>query len=257
MMAAICSASPVIEALTMVRHLLMRGMIAGVLAAVLAFGFARVFGEPPIEHAIAFEEHMSHMKGEAAEEELFSRETQSSIGLGTALVVYGAAIGGLFALAFAFIYGRIGRLSARTTAALLSLGAFIAVALVPLVKYPANPPSVGSPESIGHRTQLFFAMLVISLAALILAAWIARRFWLQLGGWNASIAAGLAFLVIVGVAQYALPAINEVPESFSADVLWQFRLAAFGIQFVLWATIGLLFGVLAERSLAESRGAIR
>jgi predicted cobalt transporter CbtA len=44
-----------------------------------------------------------------------------------------------------------------------------------------------------------------------------------------------------------LPEINEVPEHFSAVVLWRFRVAALGMQLVLWAVIGLLFGVLTER----------
>jgi hypothetical protein len=55
----------------MVGRLLLRGMLAGVVAGLVAFGFARVFGEPPIEHAIAFEaheahtDHHHHMQGEA------------------------------------------------------------------------------------------------------------------------------------------------------------------------------------------------
>jgi hypothetical protein len=51
-----------------------------------------------------------------------------------------------------------------------------------------------------------------------------------------------------------LPEIDEVPEQFSAVVLWRFRVAALGIQVVLWTAIGLLFGVLAERSFAERFG---
>ncbi|MGO9135375.1 MAG: hypothetical protein ACLP8A_15190 [Methylovirgula sp.] len=31
-------------------------------------------------------------------------------------------------------------------------------------------------------------------------------------------------------------------------MLWRFRLAALGLQLVLWTAIGLLFGVLTERS---------
>ena len=233
----------------MVGKLLLRGMFVGVLAGLLAFSFARIFGEPPVDRAIAFEEQVSQAKEETPEPELVSRDVQAGLGLGTALVVYGAAIGGLFALVFAFVYQRMGNLNARATAALIALGAFIAVALLPLLKYPANPPAVGNPDTIGPRTQLFLAMLVISLVALILAVLVAQRFWGQLGGWNSSAMAGLMFLLIVGIAQYALPAVDEVPEHFSADVLWQFRVAVLGIQLVLWTTIGLLFGALAERSL--------
>jgi hypothetical protein len=41
----------------MVRALLIQGMLAGVLAGLLAFGCAWVFGEPQIDLAIGFEQH--------------------------------------------------------------------------------------------------------------------------------------------------------------------------------------------------------
>ena len=47
-----------------------------------------------------------------------------------------------------------------------------------------------------------------------------------------------------------LPSINEVPDAFSAVVLWRFRVVSLGIHLILWTTIGLLFGYLTERSLA-------
>jgi hypothetical protein len=126
--------------------------------------------------------------------------------------------------------------------------------LVPDLKYPANPPSVGNPETIGLRTELFFVMLVISVAALVLAVALARRLRARYGAWNATLIAGAAFVGVIAIVQYVLPEINEVPEQFSAVVLWRFRVAALGIQVVLWTTIGLLFGVLAERSFAERFG---
>ena len=86
----------------MVGGLLLRGMLAGVVAGLLAFGFARVFGEPPVDRAIAFEEQMDKMKGEMPEPELVSRATQAGLGLFVGVVVYGAAVGGLFSLVFAY-----------------------------------------------------------------------------------------------------------------------------------------------------------
>jgi hypothetical protein len=105
----------------MVGNLLLRGMLVGVFAGLLAFGFARIFGEPQVDRAIAFEDQMSQAKGEAPEPELVSRETQAGLGLFTGVIIYSAAIGGLFSLAFAFVYGRVGRLGPRATAALLAL----------------------------------------------------------------------------------------------------------------------------------------
>ncbi|HVW56565.1 MAG TPA: CbtA family protein [Rhizobiaceae bacterium] len=234
----------------MVGNLLLRGMLVGVFAGLLAFAFARTFGEPQVDRAIAFEEQLDAAKGEAPEPELVSRETQAGLGLFTGVIVYGAALGGLFSLVFAYAYGRVSALGVRATSALVALAGFVAVVLVPFIKYPANPPSVGNPETIGPRTALFFIMLVLSIAVMVFAIWLARRLRARYGDWNAVLIAGAAFIIIVAVIQLVLPAIDEVPENFSAVVLWRFRVASLGIQLILWATIGLLFGGLTEKSFA-------
>jgi ABC-type nickel/cobalt efflux system permease component RcnA len=261
----------------MVGQLLLRGMLVGVVAALLAFGFAKTFGEPQIERAIAFERQMSHAEGghvhgeignvreghvhhgpghethahaEHDEPELVSRTTQAGVGLLIGVVVYGAALGGLFSLTFAFANGRVGDLGARATAALLALGAFVGTALIPALKYPANPPAVGNPDTIGSRTALYFAMLAISIAFLAAAVVLARRLWVRHGGWNATLIAAAVFVVAIGLVAALLPTVDEVPHAFSATVLWRFRLASLGMQFVLWTTIGLLFGYLTERAEA-------
>lgn len=56
-------------------------------------------------------------------------------------------------------------------------------------------------------------------------------------------------MAAVGVAMVFLPAGDNTPKGFPATDLWEFRLASIGIQAVLWATFGLLFGYLAERLL--------
>lgn len=235
----------------MVGQLLLRGMIAGLIAAVLAFGFAYVFGEPEVNYAIGVEEQKAIAAGENpdAEPELVSRRVQSTIGLATGILTYGTAIGGLFALVFAYVYGRATGLRARTTSALLAVAAYIAIVVVPQVKYGPNPPAVGSAETIGARTSLFFIMLVVSITLMVLAVLLARRLWSSRGPWAAGITAGLAWLVAVAVVLLALPSINEVPADFSADSLWRFRMASLGIHAVLWGGIGLIFGTLAERLL--------
>ncbi len=239
----------------MVGNLLLRGMLVGILAGLFAFGFARIYGEPHIDSAIAYEEAMAAASGEPAEEEeeLVSRETQAGLGLLTGSVVYGAAIGGLFSLVFAFVHGRFVTLTPRATAGLLAVAAFIAVVIAPAIKYPATPPAVGNPETIGERTELFFVMLIVSIMAAVVAVALARRLWSQLGGWNAGIAGGLAFIVIIAIAQYALPTVNEIPEGYSADLLWRFRTSSLGMHAVLWTVIGLAFGAVAERALPGAR----
>ncbi|GAU03244.1 membrane protein [Burkholderia stabilis] len=226
----------------------MRGMLAGIAAGLLTFGFAKIVGEPQVDQAISFEEKLDGAKSEAPEPELVSRHTQAGLGLLTGVVTYGAAFGGLFALVFAYVYGRGGRLPARPLAAWLALAAFVALVIVPNLKYPANPPSVGDPDTIGYRTGLFFLMIAISIATMVFSVSVRRHLLAKLGQWNASIVAGLVFIAIIAAVQFGLPSINEVPAAFPAAVLWKFRVAAIGMQAIMWTTIGLLFGAWVERS---------
>jgi hypothetical protein len=246
----------------MVKALLVRGMLAGAIAGLFAFGFAYSFGEPEIDYAIAFEQQQAaHAQAGAAgspehEEELVSRTVQAGIGLLLAVVIYGGGIGGLFAIAFALAYGRIGPFGPRATAALLAAAGFVSVAMIPFLKYPANPPAVGSPETLGNRTALFLVMIAISLMAVMLAIGVARRLLARFGPGASAAVGGVAFVAVVALAYLLLPDVREVPAQFSADALWRFRAASLGMQLLMWAVLGLVFSRLADRVLsrAEARG---
>lgn len=234
----------------MIRSLLVRGMLVGLAAGVLAFAFAWVFGEPQIDRAIDFEVALAKLHHEPEEAEVVSRGVQSTLGLLTGTVVLSVALGGIFALVFAWAYGRIGNLSARTTAAVLALGAYLTITVVPYTKYPANPPTVGNPDTIDKRTLLFVVMIAVSILAAVAGARLRRELLPRLGAWNAGIVAVGAFLAVVAAAELILPAVQETPEGFPPDLLWHFRLASLGINATIWMTLGLGFGAVAQRLLA-------
>jgi predicted cobalt transporter CbtA len=238
-----------------VRALLVRGMLAGAFAGLLAFGFAYVFGEPQVDLGIGFEEHMHHMAGGAHEEELVSREVQSTIGLLTGVVVYSCALGGIFALAFAYAHGRLGALSPRGTAAVLAVAGFVTLILVPQIKYPANPPSIGDADTIGKRTELYFMMLALSVIAAIAVTSTGKQLARHVGAWTSTVMAGMAYVAVVTAGMLILPPINEVPADFPATTLWNFRVASLGMEAVLWTALGLAFGFLAERQFMPARRA--
>ncbi|MFJ1967435.1 CbtA family protein [Streptomyces sp. NPDC087903] len=229
-----------------VRNLLVRGMLAGLAAGLLALVVAYFLGEPRVDSAIAYEEAHSHEHGMEA----VSRTMQSTGGLSTGVLLYGVAFGGIAALAYCFALGRIGRFGPRASALLLAAAGLIAVYVVPFLKYPANPPSVGDPDTIGKRTTLYFLMMLLSVLLAVATVILGKRLAPRLGNWNASLSAGAFFVLAAGLAYAFLPAVNEVPNDFSASLLWQFRLAALAIQLTLWTSFGLVFGVLAERVLA-------
>ena len=97
-------------------------------------------------------------------------------------------------------------------------------------------------------------MLALSLAATVAALAAGRRLLPRFGGWNAALIAGAGFLLVIAGGAALLPDLEEVPAGFPAVVLWQFRIAALGVQLVLWAALGLLFGWLTERN---NRAALR
>lgn len=236
----------------MTRNLLICGLIAGLCAGLLATGFARVVGEPAVDDAIAFEESTAPPSTGPEEPALVTRGVQSSIGLLTAAAVFGLAVGGLFALAFAFVYGRVGHVGPLTTSLWLAAGAFVVVFLVPFLKYPANPPAVGNPDTIDRRTALYWLMIAISLAAAGAAIRLRSYLTSRTSGTVATLASIAAYLVVVLVAGLANPGIHEVSADFPAVTLWEFREATVGMQLVLWTTIGIVFGFLAQRVMTRS-----
>src|SRR4051794_21209857 len=207
-----CSASPAIERsdvraaaqtpTPMVRSLLIRSLLVGLVAGLVGLVVATLLGEPQIAGAIAFER--ANEVG-PAESETFSRTVQATVGLATGMLLFGLALGALFGLAYAYAQGRLGGLGVRATAALVALAGFITVVLVPFAKYPANPPSVGDPATIGRRTGLYFAMLALSVAVAALAVQLRRALTGRLGAWDAAIAGGVAFVAGVAVIMVVLP----------------------------------------------------
>jgi predicted cobalt transporter CbtA len=224
-------------------RLLLRGALAGGIGGLLAFAFARIFAEPQIQAAINYETHGHD------EPEVFSRTIQANVGAGIAVVFFGLAVGLLLAVAYRVCLGRVGAVRAKPLAVLVAGGGFLAFYLVPFVKYPANPPAIGEAETIRQRSALYLVMVGCSLLFLILSVGLGQRLKARFGNWNASLLAGGAFVVAIGIVMAVLPRVAEVPADFPADLLFRFRLYSIATQLILWTAIGLVFAPLAARLL--------
>jgi hypothetical protein len=200
------------------------------------------------------------------------------VGIGIGMILFGFAMGALFAVVYSVTVGRVGTLSPRNLALLLAGGLFLGVYLVPFLKYPANPPSIGHPETIRDRTGLYLVMVVCSLLFLLGAVWLGRRLAPRFGTWIATLLAAGAFIGAIGIVMLLLPspghlsantaeygaAATETPQplrnpagtivypGFPADDLYAFRLYSVGAQLILWATIGLCFAPWASRLFGSS-----
>lgn len=236
---------------------LVRGIVAGLVAGLIGFAVAFAFGEPQVDEAISLEEaaaaHATPAElraEEAAASEPgmveVSRDDQRSWGLLTGTAAIGAALGGLTALAAAATVGRLGRMSARGATLLVAAVGFVAVALVPFLKYPATPPAVGDPDTIGHRTVAYFALLLISVLAAIGAVVAARSLLARVDGVTAGLVAAGGYVAVVTLVGILLPSVDEVG-GFPADTLWYFRRASILTLASIWATVAVVLTVLVGR----------
>ena len=271
----------------LVGALVLRAAGAGAFGGLAAFVFARVFAEPLVQRGIDYEEGRSEAEsalaaaaGEAHEHggpELFSRFVQANVGLGVGTIAFGLGLGCLFGVAYCLAWGRVGRLSARALSLVVAGGGFLALYLVPFLKYPPNPPGIGNGDTIAQRAGLYGVVVVASVVLLAGAVWLGRRLAARVGTWNATLLAGAAFTVAIGVVMAALPPLGaldanagqagalltETPQpladrsgaivypGFDADVLYWFRLYAVLAQALLWGVVGVAFAPLAERVLAR------
>ncbi|HJQ04291.1 MAG TPA: CbtA family protein [Nocardioides sp.] len=229
----------------MVKQLLGRGALSGAVAGLVAFVFARLFAEPLIQQAIDFEDGHSHDH----EEELVSRSVQSLVGLGTGMILFGVAMGALVAVGYVVAIGRTGRVRPFPLALLVPAFYFVGVFAVPFLKYPANPPAIGDPDTIRDRGAAFLITVAVSCLALFLAVYVGQQLRDRLGLYRTVLATGLGYAVVMGLLFWALPSFHETPAGFPADVLAKFRVDAILSQVLLFGTIALVFAPLADRVL--------
>jgi hypothetical protein len=233
---------------------LRRGLLAGLIAGLVSGVYLLLVGEPVIDQAIRLEAAAS---GGAPAVEVFSRGTQR-LGLVGATVLYGLAVGGVFAIIHRLLEPRMADGTAWDKAVRLAAAGFGTLFLVPFLEYPSNPPGVGDPATAGTRTRLYLAAIALS-AVISLLAWLAARRLAELGveRWRRQLAVGAGYLVAVSLAYTVLPEVSQ-PVNVPAEVLWEARLASASGQALLWACIGAAFGAFgmrAERKAASAAAA--
>ena len=232
----------------------------GAVAGVVAYAFSRLMIEPLISAAVDYEGARAHAETQLAGgadhdhgHELFTRAVQENVGAAVGVIVFGIAMGVLFTVAHTVIRGVLQRRGfgpdATALALLVAVGMFVAIALAPGLKYPANPPTVGMEDTIGARSSAFLAMTLISVVAagVALAAGLAwARRW---GRWWATGAAVAGYAAVILIAMALLPSFHEVPgpitgpdglllAGFPAEVLGEFRVYSLANQALMWLVIG-------------------
>jgi len=226
-------------------------LLAGVLAGLFVAAFHQLATEPVLQRAIDLEEVLKKASGEAAEPEVFSRSVQG-IGLFIGYLLYGIGWGALFGVVSCLLL-----LLTRTSLSVKQgLGLLVVscwtVGIFPQLKYPANPPGVGEPATIGFRQELYIGILLLSILGILLAAIAYRALGKASKGWQRPgvripLVAGF-YLLYIGTVYVCLPNNPDLVQ-LPSNLMVSFRgLSVVGVL-LFWLALGSFFILFLRQSL--------
>lgn len=218
------------------RSRFVRGVLSGAAAGLLTAAVAYVWLEPALRAAVALE-------GDTGDG-VVSRGVQERLGAPAGFVLTGIAFGLLLAAVDRGV--RAGGSPWRRS--LVLAGAlFTALVAVPQLRYPANPPGVGDPDTIGDRTVGYLLAVGIGVGVVGLVATMLRRLHaageLDPGRQALVVAVGLG---LVALAWALLPGSTDASD-VPADLVWEFRIRSLGLSALLWTALGAVYGALTLR----------
>lgn len=219
------------------RNVFVRGAVSGAAAGLLTSVAAYFLLEPTLEAAIALE-------GPSDGEGPVSREAQKLLGMPLGFVFAGLALGLLFAVAYRVLPSRAEPWQRSLG---LAAGGFVALALIPALRYPASPPGLGDPETIADRTSGY--LLAVALGVLVVSGTYAAVRALRARELATPVrqSAVVAVVVLAVAVGFVLLPDNTDPVAAPADLVWQFRLRSLGLLVLLYAALGAVFGALTLR----------
>lgn len=154
--------------------------------------------------------------------------------------ILGISISALFGIVFAYARNSLPGSNNKKKGLFLCGIMFFVIFLIPVLKYPANPPAVGDPETIEYREGLYIGMLVISgftaLGVAILYRWLDR-----IHKESKKIIVPAIYAVIIALAFVLLPA-NPDEITISSDLLTSFRIMTTITMGIFWGMLGLILG---------------
>ena len=142
-------------------------LVSGAMAGTLHGAANLVFVESYLDEAIGIENQNLFASGEAEDTPAFwveydnYRNWQKS-GQVLAGAILGTAMGALFGIVYVLSRNSLPQGSELKKTFTLAAIMWLTIYIIPFLKYPANPPTVGDPETVVLRSILFLSFIAIS-----------------------------------------------------------------------------------------------
>ena len=219
---------------------LISGAIAGTILGLVNLALV----EPYLDRAIGIEVQNAVSAGEEVNpvEHVSYRFWQKG-GEVVAGTILGMSLGALLGIVFVFGRKLIPGSNIKKSLVLSSV-IWLVIFMIPALKYPANPPTVGDPDTINYRQYLFISFILISGFTVLGLSLIYTKIKAK---------SPLKFLTISII--YTIIMINAFifvppnPDEITApmDLVNGFRIMSMITMTVFWVVLGITFGLIWDK----------
>ena len=226
-------------------------LVAGAAAGTIHGLTNLVLVEPYLDGAIMIENQALFASGQEEDTPEFWAEYESyriwqKEGQVLASSILGTSMGALFGIVYVLSRDALPKGHDLKKASVLAAIMWFSVYLVPFLKYPANPPTVGDGETVVLRAVLYLSFIAISGFGAVGFYQVYRRV-----AKNRRFVAFAGYAVLVAVAFVLMPP-NPDEVAIQAELLDGFRvMSAVGVT-VFWTALAIILGVLWQKLRPDS-----
>jgi len=229
-----------LKTITFLAVTILSGAVAGTILALLNLGLV----EPYIDKAIALETQKKVSSGENVNmAELVDYRAWQKGGAIVAGAVYGIALSALFGIVFAYARNSLPGGNNKSKAIFLAGLLWFVLYIVVTIKYPANPPAVGDPNTIYYRESLYVAYLAVSGFTVLALALLWNRLK---DNKSKKIILPLIYAAIMIGAYVGFPP-NPDKIGISMDLIQTFRIWTAVTIGIFWGVLAIIFGSLWDK----------
>ena len=217
-------------------------LISGSLAGIVHGSSNLFLVEPYLDEAIGIENQNLFNSGEEKDTPDFWVEYQGyrdwqKGGQLLAGVILGTSIGALFGIVFALSRNSLPGNNDLKKSLVLAGIMWATIYFVPFLKYPANPPTVGDPDTVVLRSILYLSFIAISGFGALGFYKIFKKLKTK------KIIAVLGYAIFVGIIFFVMP---ENPDKITApmNLVDHFRIMSAVAVSIYWLSLGIILGSL-------------
>lgn len=217
------------------------GAISGTILGIMNLAIV----EPVLDKAIGNEIQNEVSEGNTIDEqEIQSYRIWQKTGQIAAGIVLGISLGAL--LGISFIFGKKilpGSNNQKKVMALVGI-IWLVIFLIPMLKYPANPPTVGDPDTIYERQNLYVTFTMISGFIALGLAFLYER--IDGRPLRKFVIISIIYSGMIGGVFITMP--NNPDQIFAPiELVEEFRLASGFTMSIFWLVLGITFGSMWEK----------